>query len=193
MAVVLAADRRRVAGMAALRRLARPTIWRAVYDVDTPALARSPRGQGPSPDVGGGRHAPALVVQTPGPRAPISFAVASPSRDHLAAMIPARSGIRCWRAATAALRDQALVAVSDSRDGSRVPFDTAVQEEPESTVAEVAEAVADAFDFLDEQVHGFGWPVGQAGACQPRMWGSQRRTVAASRRNSGTFAVRQCA
>jgi hypothetical protein len=24
--------------------------------------------------------------------------------------------------------------------------------------------VADAFDLLDQQVHGFGWPVGQAGA-----------------------------
>ena len=44
------------------------------------------------------------------------------------------------------------------------PFDAAVEQKPEPIVLEVAEAVADPLDLLDEQVHGFGGPVGQAGA-----------------------------
>jgi hypothetical protein len=44
------------------------------------------------------------------------------------------------------------------------PFDAAVQQESEPIVLEVAEAVPDALDLLDQQVHGFGGSVGQAGA-----------------------------
>ena len=43
-----------------------------------------------------------------------------------------------------------------------VPVDAAVQQEPEPVVGEVAETVADALDFLDEQVHRFGAPVADA-------------------------------
>jgi hypothetical protein len=39
-----------------------------------------------------------------------------------------------------------------------------VQEQPEAVVLEVAVTMPDALDRLDQQVHGFGRPVGQAGA-----------------------------
>src|ERR687898_1099872 len=59
-----------------------------------------------------------------------------------------------------ALRDQAWLAASDSCDRWSVPFDAAVEQESQAVVLEVAEAVADPFDLFDQQVHGFGWPVG---------------------------------
>src|SRR4051812_28479500 len=61
----------------------------------------------------------------------------------------------------AALRDQAWLTASDSSGRPSLPFYAAAQQEPESIVVEVAIAVTDAADLLDEQVDRLGRPVRQ--------------------------------
>ena len=72
------------------------------------------------------------------------------------------------------------------------PFDAAVEQEPEAVVLEVAEAVADPFDLFDQQVHGFGWSVGQAGAVPAQDLGfpaAHRRGEAAELDDVGCAAM----
>jgi excisionase family DNA binding protein len=49
-----------------------------------------------------------------------------------------------------ALRDEAWLAASDSCDWWSVPFDAAVEQEPEAIVLDAAEAVGDPLDLLDQ-------------------------------------------
>ena len=53
------------------------------------------------------------------------------------------------------------MAPPDSCGGLSLLLDAEGEEEPEPVVAEVAVAVADPPEFLDEEVGGFGGPVGQ--------------------------------
>ena len=53
-------------------------------------------------------------------------------------------------------------APSQSRGPVGLPPDAAIQQQPQPVVGEVAEAVPDPLDLLDEQVHGLGGPVGTA-------------------------------
>lgn len=62
-----------------------------------------------------------------------------------------------------ALRGERWLAASDSACWDGSPLDAAAEEEPSPVVVEVAVAVADAADLLDEQVDGFGRSVGGAG------------------------------
>src|SRR5215217_5241541 len=61
-----------------------------------------------------------------------------------------------------ALRHQAWGAASQSRGPVSLPPDATVQQQPQPVVGEVAEAVPNALDLLNQQVHGFGRPVGAA-------------------------------
>ena len=61
-----------------------------------------------------------------------------------------------------ALRGEGWLAASDSAGGDGIPLDAAAEEESASIVGEVAVAVAEAADLLDEQVDGFGGSVGGA-------------------------------
>src|SRR5919106_2111441 len=57
-----------------------------------------------------------------------------------------------------ALRHQAWMASSQSCGPVSLPPDATVQQQAQAVVGEVAEAVPDALDLLDKQIHGLGWP-----------------------------------
>jgi hypothetical protein len=74
-----------------------------------------------------------------------------------------------------------------------VQFDAAVQcSQAQSVVVEVAEAVFDRLDFLDQQVDRFGRPVGDAAGVEAaRSSVRQESMVRASRCSSGMSASAQ--
>src|SRR3954466_14917091 len=66
-----------------------------------------------------------------------------------------------------ALRGEGWLAASDSAGGDGSPCDAAAEEESASVVGEVAVAVTESSDLLDEQVDGFGRSVaGAAGGVE---------------------------
>ena len=68
-----------------------------------------------------------------------------------------RSGQRPL-AFAAALRPQTRCAASQSCGLVNLPPTNAIRQQPQAVVGEVAKAVADALDLLDQQVHGLGGP-----------------------------------
>ena len=68
---------------------------------------------------------------------------------------------------TGASRHQAWEAASESCGSVSLPGHAAVQQQPQAVVGEVAEAVPDPLDLLDQQVDSLGGPVGAAAGGMP--------------------------
>src|SRR5215204_5895846 len=80
---------------------------------------------------------------------------------------PESGPITAWQPGNQALRGERWLSTSDSAGGDGSPGDAAAEEESASIVGEVAVAVADATDLLDQQVDRFGRSVaGAAGGVE---------------------------
>jgi hypothetical protein len=96
--------------------------------------------------------------------------------------------VACGLYAAKALRQQAWGAPSQACGPGSLPRDAAVQQQPQPVVGEVAEAVPDPLDLLDQQVDGLSGPIGAAiGGVEGEDLDLPRLTVRASLDNSATL------